>query len=136
MLRRYRYKLTGSYNEFELNDIYRVSQFLHVKLVTGDSTISELEKDYIIYSKRVFWHYTKYYALVSGIVFLISDMVHPISKWTFFPRMFTKFFCGYLVLHTGINIAYEKFLEFPMLDEVIAEGIIKYTDWVDLDKSN
>ena len=136
MLRRYKYKLTGPYNKSELQDIYKVSQYLHLKVATGEKSLNELEKDYIRYSKQVFWYYTKYPALMACAVFLVSDWVYPISAWRFFPRMGVKLTCGYLVLNAGIQIAYEKVLEFPMLDTVIAEAIMKYTDWVELSNSD
>ena len=73
MLRRYKYKLTGPYNKSELQDIYKVSQYLHLKVATGEKSLNELEKDYIRYSKQVFWYYTKYPALMACAVFLVSD---------------------------------------------------------------
>lgn len=135
MLRRYRYKTTGPYTEPELRDIYNVSQFLHVKVATGNQTLTELEKDYIRYSKSVFWHYTKIPALFSCVVFVGIDMIYPISSFRFFSRWTIKFFSAYWVLKQGCSLAYGKILEFPMLDEVIGEGVLKYTDWVDLCKS-
>jgi hypothetical protein len=132
MLRRYRYKTTGPYSCAELRDIYNISQFLHIKVATGDNSLTELEKDYIRYSKQVFWHYTKYPTLLSCFVFLTADMVHPISGWRFFPRLAIKLVSSFWVLRQGANRAYDKILDFPMLDEVIGEGVAKYTEWVDL----
>jgi hypothetical protein len=136
MLRRHKYKISGPYNEYELRDIYNVSQFLYSKVVTGDKTLDELEKDYVKYSSQVFWHYTKYQLLVGSIVFITSDMIYPISTWKFFPRMFIKFFTSFLIIKSGISLAYQKILEFPLLDDVIANGVIKYTNWVDISNSD
>lgn len=136
MLRRYKYQTTGPYNKYELRDIYTVSQHLHTKTITGDNSLDDLEKDYMRYCKKVFWHYTFYPMLLSGVIFLTSDMFYPISALRFIPRMCIKFTLAFLTMKWGVDIAYVKMLEFPLMTEVIAGGLVKYTDWVDLDNSD
>ena len=132
MLRRYKYKLTGPYNEHEIRDVYSVSVFLHNKVISGDNTLNVLEKDYISYCRKIFVEYTKYPLFVGSVAFLFSDWIYPINTWKFIPRIGLKFTLFYFISKTGLDAAYEKILEFPMLDEVIAGGVIKFTEWVEL----
>lgn len=134
MLRRYRNSLQSPYDEHELKDIYTVSQFLHVRYSSGEKSLSELEKDYLLYCKQVFWQNTKYTNIVACLTFVTIDMLPPINKFKFFTRWGVKVFSSLWIVEQGINLAYLKILEFPLMNEVIGEAIIKYTDWVDISK--
>ena len=134
MLKRYRNNLDTPYGECELRDIYTVSRFLHVRYSSGDRALSDLEKDYLLYCKQVFWQNTKYTNVVACLNFVVIDMLPPINRFKFFTRWGIKLFSSLWVVKQGINLAYLKILEFPLMNEVIGEAIIKYTDWVDISK--
>jgi hypothetical protein len=132
MLNRYRHKKEGPYTKKELKEIYRVSHFLHQKFASGDKKISQLEKDYIKYCKNVFWHETRFTTLASCFTFLVIDAIYPINRLSFFPRLAIKITSASLIFKTGTNSALKVMLEFPLMDEVIGEAIIKYTDWINI----
>lgn len=134
MLRRYRDNKTGLYDQEELADIYLVSQFLHVRSLSGEKNITELERDYLIYCKKVFWHNTKYTNFIACANFLFIDMVYPLNKLNFFARWGIKIVTSAWIVKQGINMAYDNILEFPLMNEVIGGALIRYTEWIDIGK--
>ena len=135
MLSRYRTGRQGQYDEAEMKDIYTVSQFLHTKFMAGEQNLSQLERDYVKYCKKVFWHKTKYTTLAGCLCFIGVDMVYPINKFRMPTRWAIKFITAGFVIKQGLNLALDGILEFPMMNEVIGEAIIKYTEWIDISES-
>lgn len=133
MLKRYKSGKNGEYSGRELSEISSVTNILVAKAYTRDEGLTELEIDYVKYVRSSLWRCTRVPFLAGGIMFVMVDTIPFVARRSFLIRWGCKF--GMLGLGIGVGIQEIKkdIMKFPLLDDVITQGVLKYTKWVEID---
>lgn len=134
MLQRYKAKLTGPYTPAERAEIDAVTGLILGSALTfyPSKPLTPLERDYARFIRVAAFHYSGPSFILAGLSFLFIDQLPWLNrlrggmKWTVKVAAFGFFYIA------GVREIRRKVLEFPLLDEVIVEGIIKYTKWIEI----
>lgn len=134
MLQRFKTQAAGPYNDAEKQEIEYVTGLILSNTMTWKQfkPVSELERDYVEYIRKSAFSACGLPFFAAGASFLFIDKLpgvrgfYPPVRWA----LKISSFLFYYVL--GVEELKKSVYDFPLLDEVIAGGVVKFTKWVEL----
>ena len=134
MLQRFKAKGAGPYSEKERREIeYVTSLILSNSLAWKPfKPISELERDYVLYIRNSVFRACGVPFITAGLSFLLIDRVPGIRRLPAVVRWPIKIGSFLLFYAIGVDELKKRVFNFPLLDEVVAGGVVKYTKWMEI----
>ncbi|CAG9333907.1 unnamed protein product [Blepharisma stoltei] len=132
MIKRVKNKRTGPYNYEEKNDIGMVTGLLITKAYSRDPKLTSLERDYVWFCRKTIWSSTALPLLTGLITFVFIDWLPFISMCHFYVRWPIKLGSLLTFWSLGASEANKRILEFPLIETVTVNGLLKYKEWIDV----
>lgn len=134
MLQRYKAQRTGAYTEQEKAEIEGVTALILGSALAfyPSHPLTALEKDYARYIRVSAFYGAGPGFLLAGVSFLYVDRLPKLNrlpgmlKWTLKLTSFLGFYLA------GVSELKRRVYQFPLLDDVILTGVIKYTKWMEI----
>lgn len=134
MLQRFKSKRSGSYSAQEKAEIEAVTALILGNALTyhPSKRLTILEKDYVRYIRVATFYYSGSSFIMAGLGFLFVDRLPLLNRLRGLGKWGVKVATFGLFYSAGVYQLKRKMLEFPLLDDVIAIGVIKYTKWMEI----
>ena len=127
MLKRYQEGKTGPYSQVERSEIRAYTRLLGNLLTYKEESVTELERDYLRFYRRNLWYHTGIPFLAGAVVAISLGVLSPVQRLHFLPRTCLRVGVFGAFVSKGLSAAEENLLEFPLLDQVIAEAAAKHS---------
>jgi len=134
MLQRYKAQRSGPYSLQERIEIEAVTGLIlgNAMAFYPSKPLTTLENDYVRYIRVSAFYYSGSSFIIAGLSFLFIDQLpllnrlRGVGKWAVKVAAFGCFYTA------GVYQLKQKIFEFPLLDDVIASGVVKYTKWMEI----
>jgi len=132
MLKRYKTGKQGDFSTRELSEIWSVTNIIVAKSYSRDEGLTELEIDYVKYVRSSLWVGGRFPFLAAGVMFVMADRIPVVARRGFVVRWGCKFGLLAIGISIGIQEIKNDILKFPLLNEVIPQGVVKYSKWIEV----
>jgi hypothetical protein len=132
MLKRYKTGKQGDFSTRELSEIWSVTNIIVAKSYSRDEGLTELEIDYVKYVRSSLWVAGRFPFLAAGVMFVIADTIPVVARKGFLARWGCKFGLLAIGISIGVQEIKKDILKFPLLNEVITQGVVKYSKWIEV----